>query len=168
MSEVDQVPTSKNRIRLTRGYAPRAIRFIGCVTREKWHIKAYVIHCPGRQHGSQLVDKVLRLADTVLARAPRSPEHYYVAIAIAHAGADGDYALVDWWTGENMLSHHVFSASLAPGSSFEPFTCANIAACAWELQILGFEGRQWLAHVLSRPEAPDVQRYLNEGLTEEL
>jgi hypothetical protein len=35
------------------------------------------------------------------------------------------------------------------------------AGCVWELAVVEFERRAWLADVLARPEGPDLAAYLS-------
>jgi hypothetical protein len=42
------------------------------------------------------------------------------------------------------------------------------AGCVWELEVIDFERRAWLADVLANPEGPDVERYLARHLDTEI
>lgn len=42
------------------------------------------------------------------------------------------------------------------------------AGCVWELEIVDFERRAWLADVLANPDGPDVERYLARHVDTEL
>ncbi|MGH2898157.1 MAG: isochorismatase, partial [Solirubrobacteraceae bacterium] len=42
------------------------------------------------------------------------------------------------------------------------------AGCVWELEVIDFERRAWLADVLTNPGGPDVERYLSRQTNTEI
>ena len=152
-------------------YRPRPVRSLGLTEVDGWRVKTYGIAATRAQPDPALVDAALALAGDVLPRpatalasgAGVSTERYGVAVAIAHEGLDGAFALLSWWTGENMLAHHAFVAP-GPPYAFEPLAPTGIVACAWELAVLAFERDAWVQTVLANPRGPDLDAYLARRL----
>ena len=156
-------------------YRPRPVRFLRLARVGGWRVKTYGVSAHAEWPDPALVDAALALADRHLPRpavapasalaseVPVSTERYGVAIVIAHEGLDGAFALVSWWTGENMLAHHAFVAP-GPPYAFRPLAPTGIVACVWELAVLAFERGAWVETVLANPAGPDLDAYLARRL----
>lgn len=160
---------------LTEAYRPRPVRFLGVTRLDGWRVKTYGITAEAERPPGALVEAAERLAREVLPNPPvwspaRNEEpvvakdRYGVAILIVHEARDGNFALVSWWVGENMLEHHVHFAADGPPFVFEDLATTGIAACVWELSVLAFERTAWVETVLDSPAGPDLDAYLARSM----
>lgn len=147
-----------------RPYAQREIRYLGWTSQENWVIKLYAIFGRGDDHTRGLTEKATELCRDVLLQAQPSIECHDVAFVITHEGQDGNYVVLDWWVGGNMLSHHIYHAPLTNPLHFRRFQDHDIVSCAWETQVLAFEGRMWIEYILSRGDGADIVAYAEAGL----
>lgn len=149
-------PSSMHRPRPFFGLGHREIR--------GWLLKRYAITASGGPASPDLLDAALAVAGRVLPAANDTEAGHGVGFVVAHEGRDGNYVLVDWWTGENMLAQQIHIAPPHSADGFKRFDNRQIVSCVWELQILAFEGRAWVDKVLSQPDQPDIDGYLHEFL----
>ncbi len=85
-----------------------------------------------------------------------------VGFTIADDAATAALGLVHWWANDNELHHRIFAAPLDDPGALEPADGTGMA-CVWELEVVDFERRAWLEHVLI---GDDVERYLAAALPE--
>ena len=78
--------------------------------------------------------------------------------------ADGDYVLVDWWFGENMLQHSVYATPMGCSERLTYVSPEGVGFCVWELVVFAFEREAWIETVLMRPAAPNLDAYLGRYL----
>src|SRR2546423_13891015 len=96
-------------ITLSSPYSTRPIRFLERVGHYDWTIKVYSITAD-RPVSAPLVSAAQRIAFDQLDkwRASERPwEDYGAAFLIVHHGRDANYVLLDWWSAECILQHHV-------------------------------------------------------------
>lgn len=146
-------------------YNKRPIRFTGTDTYDGWQLKQYSISAHNEYAPQKLFQAAKKYITGVLPQPPCNDQHYGVGFMIIHEGLDGNYALVSWWVGENMLCHHVLAASTDDPLHFKSFGHTNIVACVWEMEILYFEKKLWSEAVLMAPEKPDFDKYLMGGFS---
>jgi hypothetical protein len=96
-----------------------------------------------------------------------SDNRYGVGFATAHDAATACIALVYWWQSENELHQRIYVAPKAEPKALEP-VFDQPAGCVWELAVVDFERRAWLEDVLANPAGPDIQRYLERRLDEDV
>ncbi|SDI82664.1 hypothetical protein SAMN04487954_101407 [Billgrantia gudaonensis] len=89
---------------------------------------------------------------SIRANSGGSLDRYGVVVMIVHEAREGCYVLLDWWTGENMLQHHVYFSRDPNDPEFSDVTQTGIVACVWELKVLSFEREAWIDCVLAREE----------------
>ncbi|MBS0661478.1 MAG: isochorismatase [Verrucomicrobia bacterium] len=144
----------------TQPYRPRSIRRCDLLAYEGWRLKVYSISARQDLPGRPLVEAARMLARTHLPRPAIAPGRYGVGVLIVHEGADGNYVLLDWWEGENMLQHRVFRAPSWDPLNFRRCSPEECAFCVWELHVLHFERGAWIDTALSAPGAPNLDAYL--------
>lgn len=144
-------------------YVERAVRFLGVWEVDGWRLKMYGISAVSNRPPDALVTEAKRIARDRLPSPPVTNDRYGIGVLIVHEGADGQYVLVDWWTGENMLQHHLYAAAPGAVAGFEYISPTGLCVCVWELEVLYFERRGWIDAVLSNPGGPDFDRYLSLG-----
>lgn len=157
-------------IELSADYEPRPVRFLEMWQPDEWRIKVYGISVSDDGPSPSLVAAGKELALKELPRPARTSNRYGVGFLIVHEGADGNYVLVEWWVGENMLKSHVFTA---PTGRFEPedfryVTPTGLCACIWELHVMHFERTAWITSVLDREGGPDLEEYLLQRFSGEV
>lgn len=148
-------------------YRPRHLRHVETVEIRGWRMKVYGIALQGRTCAPGLLAAAAARAEAALpARDPADPfsGHGFV---IAHDAASVDIALVYWWESENELHQRGFVGPKGDSSALAAIP-HQAAGCVWELGIIDFERRAWLADVLANPEGPDFDLYLGRTLAAEV
>jgi hypothetical protein len=140
-------------------YRPRPVRFIELLEGDGWSIKVYGIAVARERPGQALLDAAKGLALRTLRSAAESPMHHGAAFVIAHEAREANLVLVDWWVGENMLEHRVFSSPLVDPGALAPLEPAGIVACVWELAVLWFERQAWIETVLADSSRANLEAY---------
>ena len=162
-------------IAIASPYEARPIRFIQLTEFNGWRIKVYGISTRSELPDPAIVKAAEELTQAQLpmpavwSAAPDSgptvsEDRYGVAILIVHEGREGNFGLVSWWVGENMLQHHVYFAPANPPFTFTDLSPTGLIACVWELAILTFERQAWIDTVLANPSGPDLDAYLTRQL----
>jgi hypothetical protein len=141
-------------------YQPRPVRFIRLEQRGDWRLKVYGIATPGRAPRPELVVAAMDLAGVVLPDPAVSDERYGVGIVIVHDSATYCFALFYWWQSANELHQRVYAAPLDDPRALTKLA-DPAAGCVWEMSVLDFERRAWMADVLATPDGPDIERYLS-------
>ena len=175
---MDQRSVRRPPIELSGPYRPRPIRWLGRPELAGWKVKVYGISVAGERPHPELLDEGKAIARGVLSTLGTDPSGkgegsgspqesgslsldvgYGVAVLIVHEARDGNFVLVGWWTGENMLCQRVFHAEPESPLEFTDIGTTGIVGCVWELAVLSFERDAWVECVLAPPE-PDVEAYL--------
>lgn len=138
-------------------YRPRLIRYLDLWQVREWRMKAYIIAY--RPVGGDLIQAGRRITEERLAAVPPDMNHYGVGFVGIHQGKTGSFVFVDWWADENELHHHVYTSTLEHPNDLVYRTPEGLAACVWDLALIGFERQAWVDRVLS-PGSPDPERYL--------
>lgn len=149
-------------------YRPSHLRHVETVEIRGWRMKVYGIALQGRTCGPALLAASLAWAEAALpARDPADPFSGYDFV-VAHDAAVLDIALVYWWESENELHQRGFAGAKPDGWQSDGSTLAPIpyqaAGCVWEIGVIDFERRAWLADVLANPAGPDIDLYLGRKL----
>lgn len=122
-------------------HEPRNISFLG----REGHTKHYGIGDPDPAH----------VAAVRACAHPHEP-----GFTIAHRGVSAALSIAYWWANENEL-HATFSvAPLHAPDRLGPYDSTGIT-CVWEMEVMDFERRAWLEHVL---KDGDVEAYLEQAL----
>ena len=80
-----------------------------------------------------------------------------------HEGRGSNLVFVDWWAHENELHHHAWVSPEGEFQHFDYVTPAGLAACVWDLAVIGFERQAWIDAALDT-SPPDYSRYLDAAL----
>lgn len=150
-------------------YSARRIRFHHLHTSRGHTLKVYTITINEIPIASEVIDAALAVSHAYLT-LPRAPQvvgnvnwtaldEYGTGSLVVHRGREAYFAVLDWWTGENMLRHHVWTAPLAPPHTFESLDKSDLAMCVWELAVIQHERSAWLRHVLTPEGRADVAAY---------
>jgi hypothetical protein len=99
---------------------------------------------------------------------PESMRHYSVGFFGIHDGKTANFVFVDWWADENELHHHVFTSPSNEPERLNYVTPTGLAACVWDLRVIGFERQAWLETILNAPNGPDLEAYLQQRLNEDV
>lgn len=145
-------------------FTPRPIRFIEIFKVNNWKIKIYSICYDNVKVATTNIDLAKQNLDKWLAKSTDYDlENYKIATLILHE-FDGDcYAIINWWTDENMLQHFVYLSDNKDIINYKLYSEKGIITCVWELEILWHERNSWINHILKN-EKPDFESYLNEQL----
>ena len=140
-------------------YEPRHVRFVRREDAAGWRLKLYSIALNGKEPDPAFVEATRDLAASVLPQPPAADDRYGVGFATAHDATSLFIALVYWWQSENELHQRIFVSPKTGPIAFVPVE-SQPAGCVWELEIVDFERRAWIEDVLANPDGPDVERYL--------
>jgi hypothetical protein len=147
-------------------YRTRPVRFLELWRHEGWRVKIYGIAARGERPRTELVAAAKSVAAQCLPLPADGDCRYGVAFLTVHDGADGTWALVDWWANGNLLYHRLYGGELATPARLRP-VAGELTACTWELAVTCFERRAWLERVFAAPK-PDLDGYLAARLEAEV
>jgi hypothetical protein len=139
-------------------YRPRTVKFIRREQLDGWRLKVYGIGTHAADARPAFVDATLEAARGAL------PDGGGTGFVIAHDAAGAGLGLVYWWANENEIHGRFFHSPLDDPSRVTPIAGTGLA-CVWEMEVLDFERRAWLEHVLKNDDldayleqrAPDVE-----------
>jgi hypothetical protein len=141
-------------VELAEPYKPRPVRFLDVAELDGWRIKVYGIAYEGERPEEALVQAALDTARRSLPAPPSTDDRY------VHQGRGSNFVFLDWWADENELHHHIWFSSKDAPSALTAAQPGDPIACAWDISVLAHEREAWVAHVLTRFDAPDVEGYL--------
>ncbi len=132
---------------LADAYQPRNTRFLGLRRAGDHWVKAYAIEVPGRETGEREEATALQLAARQLL-LDRTAGSTGLGFVIVHAGADGDYVLVQSWTEGHMARLTVFSGPAGEPEALRPAS-SGLAPCVWEAEVIAHERAAYVNRILS-------------------
>lgn len=139
---------------LAHAYHQRRGAFVSDERFGDWRLKLYGLAAPDRGVRPELLDATRRFAQHSL--PPVDDAHYGAAFAIAH-DATFPIALIYWWQDENELHSRIYAGESLDRMEPAPATALG---CVWELGIIEFERRAWIADVIGNAAGPDLDTYL--------
>lgn len=149
-------------------YKPRSIRFLELYQHEEWTLKIYSISYKNERVASEDVQLAKSYLNKWLLKSEAYQlEIYNIATLILHEFKEGCFAVINWWTDENMLQNFVYLKRVNE-TYFEIYSDKGIATCVWEMAIWWHERNAWVKHILMRNENPDVEAYLSEQLNQDI
>jgi hypothetical protein len=131
-------------------YQTRSIRYIGREDLGDWRLKVYGIGTHAPDARPEFVAATLDAAREAL------PDGGGTGFVIAHDAESAGLSLVYWWANENEIHGRFFASPLDDPAARVPDTGTGLA-CVWEMEVIDFERRAWLEHVL---KDDDVDGYL--------
>lgn len=143
-------------------YRPRVTGPLGIRPLAGWQVKIIGITAGRDLPGDPEVEAACRIAEGWLPVPARSPARHGVAFMIVHRGEEALWVQLAWWE-LDMLHHRLFRAALGT-VDLRRVPADGPAACVWELLVIDHERRAWVAHVLQRPDDPDLNAYLADTL----
>jgi len=145
-------------------YKPRPIRFLEVFQHKDWTIKVYSISSKKEQVNAQDVALAKSNLEVWLQQSNLyNLETYKIATLILHEFNGGCFAIVNWWTDENMLQNFVYLKANNT-EEFVIYSDNGISTCVWEMSIWWHERNAWVKHILMKSEKPDFETYLKEHL----
>jgi hypothetical protein len=147
-------------LRLAGPHRTRPIRFLRPERIGDWRLKLYTIASHGQAARPAFIDEVLRRAPAIFPTPAHGDGRHGIGFVIAHDAMTACIALYYWWQSFNELHQRCYA-----GPKHDPAAMTQLAnpaaGCVWELEVIDFERRAWLADVLANPAGPDVERYLD-------
>jgi hypothetical protein len=131
-------------------YKTRSIRFIGRRDIGDWRLKVYGIGTHAPDARPEFVAATLDAAREAL------PDGGGAGFVIAHDARTAGLSLVYWWANENEIHGRFFASPLDDPAAFAPYDGTGLS-CVWEMEVIDFERRAWLEHVL---RGGDLDTYL--------
>lgn len=155
-------------IGISDAYELRPVRFHDIWEFDEWTLKVYTITYSGQEPGSLLLETAYEVTERRLRTSAAGTNHYGLGFVGIHAGKTGNFVFVDWWADENELHHHVYISPSSQPAKLQYVTPTGLAACVWDLYLIGHERNAWVEHVLKRFPEPDLQGYLAARLNEDV
>lgn len=145
-------------------FKPRPIRFLGIARQNAWHIKEYSISDRAEIVSLETLTAIRAQVPGWLKVAETQKERVYnVATLIAHEGREGNFAILSWWTEENMLRLYAYLATRENPGHYELISHEGIVTCVWEMAVHWFERNAWITYVLNESGDPQgIQKYLDQ------
>ena len=143
---------------LARHYHQRLGEFVSEERLGDWRLKLYGLARPEQGVRPELLEATRRLAEESLPAVDE--DHHGAAFAIAH-DARFPIALIYWWQGLNEIHHRIFAGPDGGDAADLHEITGQPMGCVWELGIVEFERRAWIADVIGNPDGPDLDRYLS-------
>jgi hypothetical protein len=128
----------------------RSIRYIGREDLGDWRLKVYGIGTHAPDARPEFVAATLDAAREAL------PAGGGAGFVIAHDAKSAGLSLIYWWANENEVHGRFFASPLDDPTALVPSDGTGLA-CVWEMEIIDFERRAWLDHVLKNN---DLDGYL--------
>lgn len=116
----------------------------------------------------ELVEAARQTTSERLVASAGNTHHYGVGFVGIHQWRTGNFVFVDWWAAENELHHHVYTSPSDGSRSLEYMTPSGLAACAWDLYLIGHERDAWVENVLTSQSGGDLDGYLHARLNGDL
>lgn len=145
-------------------YRVRSIRFLELWSHGDWRVKIYGIARRGAEPAPALVAAAKEVARSRLPQPPLSARGYGVGFMGIHEGRGANFVFVDWWANENELHHHLYVSGSDDRCALEYVTPTGLAACVWDLAVIGFERQAWIEAVLAGEE-PNIDGYLERRMS---
>lgn len=142
-------------------YRPRRARFHGMAACGALPVKLATVEADG---AAVTPDDVAAAERTIAAAAEAvaGTDHRGAGFAVLHAGEEGLWLLLHWWLGGGILAHRVWRAA-ASGAAFAEAD-RQLVACVWELGVIEFERRAWMATAMAGGAVTDyLARTFPEG-----
>lgn len=149
---------------VSAGYRDRPTVPAGVIELDDWRLKAYGIRFQDpAPDGARVAAAALPLAPTVLPSPAQAQGRPGVGFVILHEGSGMHYVVLGWWDRENELPVVIWvreegEEEWRPAEGVESF-------CVWDLQVMAHERDAYVEHVLSKPEAPDLDAYLGSRVS---
>lgn len=145
-------------------YKERKIEFLQVAKHIQWSIKIYTItKKESFSAGSVVKAAINQLNDWLADMNSFDSSHEHMSFMIIHEGTEGVFVLINTWIGKNMLQTHIYITNDG-GDSFKKVSGDGLFACIWELEVIDFERKAWVKHVVKQNEIPNYQKYLEEKL----
>jgi RimJ/RimL family protein N-acetyltransferase len=129
---------------LADGYHDRSTRGLGARRLGGHTVRVYVIEAPGRAVDAAQEQAALDLATHELAGHGNTTG---LAVVILHAGADGDYLIVQSWIADYMTRQTVLVGPPSSPGQMRPAPPGR-GPCVWELAVLARERSAYVERVL--------------------
>jgi len=183
MTDVD-LHTVNDALRHAGPHRTRPIRFLRREHIAGWQLKLYTIATHGQTARPEFIDETLRRVPdvygswgargsgrsgpTLPAGSTGEPDpRHGIGFVTAHDATTTCIALYYWWQSFNELRLQIHVGPKRDPRAMTVWS-EHAAGCVWELEIVDFERRAWLADVLANRAGPDVERYLGRHVDTEL
>jgi len=153
-------------IRLQESYKLRSIRYIELFEELDWRLKVYGISYKDELPNPHLIEIGKDIARQRLPQPSITENRYGIGFLCIHEARDANFFLLEWWSDENALNHHIYTSSFDSPTEIKEITLEGPNICVWELRLLCYERQAWLDNVLANPKGPDLESYLNFCLNE--
>ncbi len=141
-------------------YVERPIEFIEQVSSSGWQIKVYAISATSLPLPRETVSQAIKHALPQLPQPAVTEQRYGVGFLIIHQGMQRNWILLDWWEGEDIMHHKLFSSPLDDPGNITPEPDKSLIACVHELRIVTFESEAWIKTALCGDDKPGFEDYL--------
>ena len=147
-------------------FKPRPIRFLELLDFNGWKVKTYSISFDSSDITEVITSTVKsNLCEWLLKSKDYNIPTYNIATLIIHKWRGGHFAIISWWTDENMLQVLVYLATNENPTHFKLYSDKGIVTCVWEMEVLWFERNAWIEEVLRKEiNSENINNYLQKTL----
>ena len=150
-------------------YKPRPVKFLEVLEYNGWHVKVYSISAKKQIVDTSIIENAKKhLSSWLSNNLDYQHRNYKIATLILHEGSYGIYAIINWWSDEDMLQLYVYFADYDNPKKFTLFSDKGMVTCVWEMAVLWHERNAWVKHVLQKSTSPEIDKYLNEQMNEDV
>ncbi|MBX7151915.1 hypothetical protein K1X84_09770 [bacterium] len=151
-------------IKLSEPFAPRALGYLGHWMIDEWSFKIYTItYHSNTQASSEYLTLVKRLWKKIPDVSKVSS--YGIGFIILHNGWNANFISFNWFADENMIVTHSFVAPIDHPLDYRFNTLTGMNMCVWDCAVIWQERSAWVKCIMSDPQRPDVDGYMNSIAT---
>ncbi len=144
-------------------FAHRPIKFKEIIHQAGWRLKLYVILYPSAELRWDILEEAVPIGINALPQPAITTQRPGLGFMIAHQGRDRCFLPVFWWDQENELRQLVYVRGFGEDDSWQPARNGE-SFCVWDMEVMWFEREAFVNAILSHPDAPDVEGYLEQRL----
>lgn len=147
--------------KVSEPYRDRRAQFLTVREEHGWRLKMYAIQYGDRELDEETYELGLRMALDELPEESLSGDRPGVGFVIFHQGRGDHYLVLNWWGLENELFNRVYVREFDTSAEWRKAVDRGVA-CVWDMQIFWHERQAYVRHILSRPDDPSVDGYLDD------
>lgn len=152
-------------ITLQRPHETRPVRFVEMWEHAGWRMKVYSVAYRRPRARERLIDAMKRCATGVIPEPAVDERRYGVGFVYAHDGATGCFGAVNWWQDVTDLQHRSFlTTDTSDPDSLRLAPVDELQVCVWDLAVMAHERDAWYDAVLTNPQGPDLEAYVQRRL----
>ncbi|MEO8512683.1 MAG: hypothetical protein ABI543_03925 [Ignavibacteria bacterium] len=150
-----------NPILISEKYESRPVKFTGLWEENGWKFKIYAItHKKNTIADEKTLNIAKVFAKKCTSRFRELAPAYGLGYIILHKGMNCNFIVVCFWVGENMIRTHSMISTIEKPNEYTEITETGMNVCVWDAEIHNFERNSWVENILSYPDNPNEDKYI--------